>query len=232
MLHRPPASFRRSLQPLGPASSIDGALPAGTGDEARFDLLQKLLGALQSLGYGSILVIVDRVDESTVVAGDLERMQALVWPLFNSKFLQQDRIGVKLLLPLDLKHLAGRESGSFFREARLDKQNLVERLAWSGATLYDLCTARVNACLAPGAEPVSLMGMFEETVRQQDVVDALDQLQQPRDAFKFLYQLIQEHCSSVPEESPQYRIPRALFDAVRKRQVERMQEMLKGVRMA
>jgi len=128
--------------------------------------------------------------------------------------------------------VVGRESTAFFREARLDKQNLVDRLAWSGATLYDLCTARLNACRMPGSEPISLMAVFDENVRQQDVVDALDQLQQPRDAFKFLYQLLQEHCSSVPEESPDWRIPRALFDAVRKRQVERMQEMLKGVRPA
>lgn len=230
LLQRPVASFRRSLQELGRIAPLATVLPQGSEDEPRFEMFRRLLGALEPLGVVSLIVIVDRVDESTAVAGDVERMQALVWPLFNSKFLQQERIGIKLLLPLELKHLVGRESGSFFRGARLDKQNLVERLSWSGATLYDLCTARLEACRHPGAEPVSLMAMFDENVRQQDVVDALDQLQQPRDAFKFLYQLLQEHCATVPEDAPQWRIPKPLFDAVRKRQVERMQDMLKGVR--
>ena len=93
-----------------------------------------------------MLVLVDRVDEPTLINGEPERMRALVWPLLNNKFLQQDRVGVKLLLPLDLRYLLNRETSDFFREARLDKQNLIERLIWSGSVLYDLCTARLNAC--------------------------------------------------------------------------------------
>ncbi|MFO0875724.1 MAG: hypothetical protein U0575_17395 [Phycisphaerales bacterium] len=206
------------------------ASASGSDDERRFAMFAKLLEALRGLGHSGIIVMVDRVDEPMAVAGDVERMRLLIWPLLSSRFLQQDGVGVKLLLPLDLRPHVMRESTEFFRGARLDKQNFVDRLGWAGATLYDLCTARINACRAAGAAPISLMSFFDEGMRQQDVVDALDQLQQPRDAMKFLYALVQEHCTATPEESPQWRIPKPTFDAVRRRQVERMQEMLKGVR--
>jgi len=141
-------------------------------------------------------------------------------------------VGVKLLLPLELRYLLNRETSEFFREARLDKQNLIERLSWSGAVLYDLCTARLNACRRtdPDAPPISLRDLFEETVTSQDLVDALDQMQQPRDAFKFIYHIIQEHCANVPQEQPQWKIPRPVLDGIRKQQVERMTGMLRGVR--
>ena len=81
-----------------------------------------------------------------LVAGRPERMRRLTWPLFDSKFLQQDAIGFKLLLPIELRYLMKKEDATFFQEARLDKQSMVDRLAWSGATLYDLCSARLRAC--------------------------------------------------------------------------------------
>jgi hypothetical protein len=137
-----------------------------------------------------------------------------------------------MLLPLELRHMLNRESPEFFREARLDKQNLIERLSWSGALLYDLCTARLNACRDPSANGsrLTLRDLFDDTVTQQDLIDALDQMQQPRDAFKFVYQLIHEHCSNIPEEAAQFKIPRPVLDALRKQQVERMTGMLRGVR--
>jgi hypothetical protein len=143
---------------------------------------------------------------------------------------------VKLLLPLELRHLLNRETSDFFREARLDKQNLIERLTWSGAVLYDLCTARLNACRKNaassdgGAAGLSLRNLFDDSVTSQDLVDALDQMQQPRDAFKFVYALIQEHCANVPEERAEFKIPRPVLDTIRKQQVERMSGMLRGVR--
>ena len=63
-----------------------------------------------------------------------------------------------------------------------------------------------------------------------DVVDALDQMQQPRDAFKMLYGVIQEHCSNVVEEEAAFQVDKTTLDLVRKRQVERKEGMLRGVR--
>ena len=61
----------------------------------------------------------------------------------------------------------------------------------------------------------------------------LDHLtREPRDAFKFVYALIQEHCANVPEERAEFKIPRPVLDTIRKQQVERMSGMLRGVRPA
>ena len=156
-------------------------------------------------------------------------MRAIVWPMLNNKFLQQDRLAVKLLLPLELRHELNRESSEFFREARLDKQNLVERLTWSGATLYDLCTARLNACRDDETAALSLTDLFDESVTYQDIIDALEIMQQPRDAFKFLYQVLQEHCRLMPEESPNFRVARLTLESVRRNQSQRVQELYRGL---
>ena len=67
---------------------------------------------------------------------------------------------------------------------------------------------------------------------RQDIVDALDQMHQPRDAFKFLYQCIQEHCSNVTQEQAAWVIPRLVLETVRKQQSDRVQQFYRGVRPA
>ncbi|MEO0716038.1 MAG: hypothetical protein AAFY58_03500 [Planctomycetota bacterium] len=186
-----------------------------------------------ALGFSGVIVVVDRVDEPTLVSGDADRMRAIIWPMLNNKFLQQDGLGFKLLLPVDLRHALFKESAAFFQEARLDKQNLVERLSWTGAMLYDLCDARLTTCRAPGeAEPITLLDLFAEDVTRQDLVDALDQMHQPRDAFKFLYHCLTEHCSNVTAEQGEWRIPRLVLEQVRKREVDRLQQLYRGIRPA
>jgi hypothetical protein len=232
VMHRPRLSFRYSLLAIHPDDVFASELPVSLADDTRFAMVQRLLRVVRPLGYRSILVLFDRIDEPTLINGNVKRMKSIVWPLMNNKFLQQDRFGIKMLLPLDLKHELFRESTEFFREARLDKQNLVERLTWSGAMLYDICTARLNACRPEGSEAISLRDLFDESVSHQDLVDALDQMQQPRDAFKLMYQIVQEHCANVPEEQPVWKVPKLMLDSVRKHQVERMGNMLRGVRPA
>ena len=236
-LDRPAESFRTSLRSINVHDVERMGLPRSDDDDYRYAMFGRLLNVVRPFGYRSILVLVDRVDEPTLINGEPEKMRSLVWPLLNNKFLQQDRVGVKLLLPLDLRYALNRESADFFREARLDKQNLIERLTWSGAVLYDLCTARLNACRSgaaqgDGAAKITLRDVFDDSVTTQDLVDALDQMQQPRDAFKFVYSLIQEHCSNVPDERAEFKIPRPVLDSIRKQQVERVSGMLRGVRPA
>jgi len=234
VIDRSTPSFRQSLLAVSHDDEITAALPRTDDDDLRYAMFRRLLNVLRPFGYRSIMVLVDRVDEPTLINGEPGRMRALVWPMLNNKFLQQDSVAVKMLLPLDLRHLLNRESPEFFREARLDKQNLVEKLVWSGAVLYDLCSARLNACRPADATPpaISLWELFDDSVTAQDLIDALDQMQQPRDAFKLVYQVIQEHCANVPEEAPQWKIARPVLDAIRKQQVERLGGMLRGVRPA
>ncbi len=227
---RTPESIGASLAVLPVSDRPSDMLPVDSGDGHRYEMFDRLRRVLRELGYLGIIVVIDRVDEPTLVNGDAGRMRSIIWPLLNNKLLQQDGIGFKLLLPLELRHELFRETSDFFQEARLDKQNLVERLTWSGAMLYDLCATRLRACRSDGE--VALTEIFGEDVSRQDLVDALDQMQQPRDAFKLLYQCIQEHCSNVTEEQEQWRIPRHVLDVVRRQQAERVQMFHRGVRPA
>lgn len=216
--------------------------------DSRYQLTHKLLDVLRGLGYAGMIILVDRVDEPAVISGHPDRMKPVVWPMLTNKFLQQQGVGMKLLLPAELRHLLGREQPAFFQTARLDKQNLIDRLSWSGTTLYDLCTQRLNTCLgtnangatptAPGSTqpnnastptPITLVDLFEPDVTQQAIIEALEQMHQPRDAFKFLYSVLQEHCRSVPEDRPAYRVPRWVLESVRRQQSQRVQELSRGL---
>jgi len=150
----------------------------------------------------------------------------------GSSFLKQEGVGMKMLLPLELRYELARESAAFFQEARLDKQNLIERLSWSGATLYDLCNQRLAACSkggpSPDGEPASLRTLFAEDVSREMLIDALDQMNQPRDAFKLLYAVIQEHCRLVAEDEGAFRIARLTLETVRRDQVKRVQDLYRG----
>ena len=227
---RSTVSFRSALAYLSKDYHTRRELPLDEIDSSRYALFDGLVELLKVLGYSSMMVLVDRLDEPTAINGDAQRMKAFIWPMFNNKFLQMRRVGFKLLLPIELRAEILRERENFFREARLDKQHMIERLAWSGAMLYDLCNTRYRACLKDEAQSsqATIMDLFEESVTRQDLVDALDQLQQPRDAFKFLYAVVQEHCSNTTAEDQNFKIARLTLDLVRKKEVQRKEGMLRG----
>lgn len=234
ILARGDASFGRSIRHVPPPLVDAAVLPMSNAEEPRYAMLERLMRVLRPYGYVSLMLVIDRIDEPSAISGDPERMKAVIWPLLNNKFLQHPGLGVKMLLPMELRHALFRESSSFFQEARLDKQNLVERLAWTGPMLYDVCNARLQACRAQGADvkPITLLDLFAEDVTRQDLIEALDQMHQPRDAFKMLYQCLIEHCSGVTQEAQQFRVPRHVLENVRKQQVERVKQLYKGVRPA
>lgn len=228
-IERSAGALRRMLFEVRASDLASVPWPHAEHDDRRYELTAKLLEVLAGFGYAGMMVVIDRVDEPTAIAGRADRMRAVIWPLLDNKFLQQDNVGVKLLLPLELRHLLHRESAEFFQEARLDKQCLVDRLAWSGATLYDLCSSRLRTCSEPGQEAIALTDLFDEDVSREMLVDALDQMQQPRDAFKFLYGVIQEHCRIVPEDEAHFRVARLTVDSVRRAQSQRVQELHRGL---
>ncbi|MGD1916704.1 MAG: hypothetical protein ACFCBV_11025 [Phycisphaerales bacterium] len=226
---RPEASYAASLAELEPVLASAAVLPTTDADDTRYAMLDRLRRVLSPMGYRGLLIVIDRVDEPTLISGNAEAMRALIWPLLSNKFLQMDGVGVKMLLPIELRHALYRESSAFFQEARLDKQNLVDRLSWTGAMLYDLCDARLKACLASGSDKITLVDLFDEDVTERDLVDALDQMHQPRDAFKFLYQCLSEHCSNVTAQQQAWRVPRLVLESVRKQQSERVQQLYRGI---
>ena len=232
---RTPATLRSIFGQLSGPMLAGQPLPKQNTDaqnqrDARYQLTRRFVGVLHSLGYSGMIVLVDRVDEPTSVAGDPMKMRSLIWPMFDNKFLKQEGIGIKLLLPIELSYLLQKEGPAFFQEARLDKQNMIEKLSWSGATLYDLCSARLNACAsATGSEALTLTSLFEESVTRQTLIDALDQMHQPRDAFKFLYGVVQEHCRLLADDAADFRINQLTLDTVRRTQSQRVQELYRGL---
>lgn len=232
MVPRLASGLTASMSKLDRSVAPTDALPVSASEETRYAMLARLQRVARELGFPTLLVLMDRVDEPTLVRGDAERMRSIVWPMLSHKFLQHDGMAVKMLLPIELRHALFKESSAFFQEARLDKQNLVERLSWTGAMLYDLCNARLASCRPVSAEAVSLVDLFTDDVTRQDLVDALDHMQQPRDAFKFLYRCITEHCASVTGEEGAWRIPRHTLDVIRKAEADRVMGLQRGIRPA
>jgi hypothetical protein len=231
---RPEPSYVSSMRQLPPWWRTSSTLPTTESESVRFAMLDRLMRVLRHFGHAGVVVVVDRVDEPALIAGDVEKMRAFVWPLLNNKLLQMQGLGVKMLLPMELRHMLFRESAAFFTAARLDKQNLIEDLGWTGSTLYDLCALRMGACRRAGLEPSAgaqvLPDLFAHDVSRQDLIDALEAMRTPRDAFKMVYACIAEHCRQVTQDSGGWRIPKSVLDSVRKAQLERVRQLAMGVR--
>jgi hypothetical protein len=186
-------------------------LPAAARSDDRYELLGKLQGVLTACGFTGLVVIVDRLDEPHLINGSAERMRQVIWPLLDNKFLKSPGIGCKLLLPVELYRFIEREDEQFNQRARLDKQNLVPSLEWSGETLYDIASTRVKAA-SVGDPPATLAQLFDESVDHRRLIDGLRSLRVPRQLFKFLYRLLVAHCHSHTDEQPVWRIPLERFE--------------------
>ncbi len=125
-----------------PGGQIVGQpLPAWQRTDDRFELTAKLQGVLRSLHFDGLLVLVNRVDEPYLINGSTDLMRALVWPILDNKLLKHPGLGLKLLLPVELERLLDREDRDFHQRARLDKQNMIRSLGWTGQSLYDMANA-------------------------------------------------------------------------------------------
>jgi hypothetical protein len=206
------ASVRRLLMSF-PKRDIDGQpLPENQRTDDRYELLAKFQGVLKSLGFGGVVVLVDRVDEPHLITGSVERMRALIWSMLDNKFLKQPGMGIKLLLPRELADHLHREDRDFYQRARLDKQNMIPSLEWTGEALYDLANARIRSCGADGQQP-TLRSLLDDSITDQRLIDAFRALRVPRHLFKFLYRLLVAHCNAHTDDKPAWQIPRETFEA-------------------
>lgn len=209
-------------RPIGPLTKIMAAfsgdelagqpLPTHERTDDRFTLFEKFQGLLATLGFPGILVLVDRVDEPHLINGQPEQMRALLWPMLDNKFLKQPGLGFKLLLPIELAYFIDREDRDFYQRSRLDKQNMVRSLEWTGEALYDVANARLRACAAPDQKP-SLKALFDPKVGERRLIDALQSLRVPRHLFKFLYRVFVAHCNRYTDENPVWEIGSETFES-------------------
>jgi len=208
---RTSGQLSRALARMPEVDLAGQPLPAQARSDDRYELLGKLQGVLAACGFSGLVVIVDRLDEPHLINGSAERMRQLIWPLLDNKFLKSPGIGCKLLLPIELYRFIEREDEQFNQRARLDKQNLVASLEWSGETLYDIASTRVKAA-SVGDPPATLARLFDESIDQRRLIDGLRSLRVPRQLFKFLYRLLVAHCHAHTDEQPVWRIPLERFE--------------------
>ncbi len=129
-------------------------LPDAESTDDRYEMLMKLQGLLQTLGFRGIVVLVDRLDEPHLINGSAELMKALLWPMLDNKFLKHPGLGLKIMAPIELTRFIEREDRDFYQRARLDKQNMIASFEWTGEALYDVANARLSACGTDGSAPV------------------------------------------------------------------------------
>jgi hypothetical protein len=209
--NRTVSQLSRALARMPEVDIAGQPLPMHARSDDRYELLTKFQGVLTAAGYSGMVVIVDRLDEPHLINGSAERMRLVIWPMLDNKFLKSPGLGFKLLLPEELYRFIEREDEQFNQRARLDKQNLVPSLEWSGETLYDIASTRVKAA-SVGSPPATLGQLFDESVDQRRLVDGLRSLRVPRQLFKFLYRLLVAHCHAYTDEQPVYRIPIERFE--------------------
>jgi hypothetical protein len=205
-------SLRKLLMRF-PSEAIAGQpLPNKERTDDRYELLIKFQGILKALGYPGVIVLVDRVDEPHLINGSATQMRALLWPMLDNKFLKHPGIGFKLLLPIELSHFIDREDHDFYQRARLDKQNMVPSLEWTGEALYDVTNDRIRACSVNGKQP-TMRSLFEPSISDRRLVEALRSLRVPRHVFKFLDRLFVAHAGAHTDENPAWEISSASFES-------------------
>ncbi len=179
----------------------------------RYALFDKFQGVLKTLGFTGVIILVDRVDEPHLINGNADQMKALLWPMLDNKFLKHPGVGFKLLLPIELTRFMDREESDFYQRARLDKQNMIRSLEWTGEALYDVANSRIRACAINGKVP-SFRDMFDPAIQDRRLIDALRALRVPRHLFKFLYRLLVAHCNAYTDDKPSWQISSEMFESV------------------
>ena len=213
VLIRNPKRLRRVLRQFSDRQIVGQPLPNCPRTDDRYEQLVKLQDILGVLGFTGMVVLVDRVDEPYLINGSAELMRAMVWPMLDNKLLKHSGLGLKLLLPAELIEFVDREDRDFHQRARLDKQNLIRSLDWTGESLFDLSNARIKACAIEGRQP-SLVDLFDDSVDNARLLEAMRVLRVPRHLFKFLYRLIVAHTNAHTDDAPAWKISGETFQSV------------------
>ncbi len=182
-------------------------------DDVRRLFATKFIDIVLCLGYQQIVVVMDKVDEPSLINGDRERMEAFVWPLWNNRILQlHPNLSFKMLLPRQLYEAVRKAGSEKANEARFDKQKIIYPFRWGDKQLYDMMSDRLRICRSEPFERYTLNHLFDEGMPQSEILAALDRLRQPRFVLNYLYRLIAETCaqSDQTDDLP-VRISREVF---------------------
>lgn len=220
---RDPDPLARLLGRLSPSLRRDLALPDGSAVGTRLVLLQRFVALLKELGAPSFYVLMDRIDEATILSGRAELMRPFIESLLEHRLLQFEGLALKLFLPIELSRLYLGASPEELKSMRLDKANSIPELRWSGQELAEVAAQRLRA-VRPEGTPIDQPGgrlsdFFEPDVGDADIREALGELGTPRLAFGFLGALFADHARELDDDlAPDHegwRIPRRRFEIMK-----------------
>jgi len=203
------AAFRRLIR-FEPVDYSGIAFPDRRGTDTRYELLSRFLDVIDALGYRGMIVLVDQVDEPYLISGSPELMQKVLWSLFDNKLLKYPGVGFKFLMPSELLRFLEKESSEFHQRARIDKQNLIRSLDWTGQSLYDLANDRIRSCSQKSG--VKIDDFFDPSISRKRLELAFEQLRVPRHLFKFLYRIIMSHVNAHSDGDPVWQISPSRFE--------------------
>jgi hypothetical protein len=165
-------------------------------DDVRRLFLTKFIDCVLALGYRQIVVVMDKVDEPSLINGDREKMEAFVWPLWNNRILQlHPNLSFKMLLPRQLYESVRKATSEKANIARFDKQKVIYPFRWGDKQLFDVMSDRLRICRTDPSEPYPLDRLFDGSIQRSEVLGILDKLRQPRFVLNYLYRLIADTCA-------------------------------------
>lgn len=207
------------LSTMSNKQRAEHVIPADTSETGRYELLQRFLGLLDGLGYNGLYVLMDRVDEPTLLSDNDQWMREFVARILDIKLLQHPNLALKMFLPIEMEPLWRNASPEQLKRMRLDKSNLIAELKWTGRELYEIANQRFAACLDDGARAKNLDDLFAADLDTDYVLDTLNALGTPRYAFGFLSEVFLQYVKDIPNDlegaSVDWTLPRGAFDVVR-----------------
>ncbi len=215
-------------------------LPTGTDERQRYDLLERFGSLRKALGYGSWYVLVDRIDEPSALSAHPEAARRFAETLLDHKLLQLPGLALKLFLPIELDRIHRSATPEQLKRMRLDKSNLVETLDWTGQELVEIASYRIRVCsgkeLSGAGKTRTLWDFLAEDLDHDYVRETLTRLSTPRYMLGFLAHAFREYARNLPSdlssEDPRWRMPRAHFDMIRERWLDRTEVLRRTLNAA
>ena len=219
VLETHPEPLAQILLGYSPKERHECLLPQGSREDDRYEMLKRFITLLDAFGYRGVYVLMDRIDEPSLLSANAEGMRRFVEKLLDIKLLQYSHLGIKLFLPIELDGIYRNATPEQLKRMRLDKSNLIAELKWTGQELFEIANTRMQACQEGNKYPKHLRDCFEEDFDFDHIRQTLTALGTPRYAFGFLASLITDYVRDLPNDlaadDPRWRITRAHFDIIR-----------------
>ncbi|RKY20189.1 MAG: hypothetical protein DRQ55_08540 [Planctomycetota bacterium] len=215
----------RVLSQMGAKERGELLLPHGGEEAVRFEYLQRVLSLLEASGHNGLYVLVDRVDEPTLLTDGGDRMREFVRSVLDIKLLQHPGLALKLFLPIEMESIWRAASAKQLKRMRLDKSNLVPELKWTGRELFEIANRRLAACTDETSRARSLSDLLGDDLPLEHVLESFNTLATPRYAFGFMSEVLLQHMKDLPEdlsaEDGRWHLSLAGFDVVRASWIDR-----------